>query len=498
MKRIPRILSPLLLCTAVLFVACAEDTIEPVLMGNIEGTVLDAETALPLGGASVSTNPATDALLTALDGTFILRDVPVGTYSVQASRAGYQKETVSITVRENQTATAQILLEVAPETNNPPRIPMSPMPYNRADDLNTQVQLSWSGGDPDQNDSTRYIVTVYEGTDPTPFSTFENLADTLLLLSGLRFNTVYYWQVTARDMYDEETRGEVWSFRTRPLPAAPFLFTSAAGGNENIFRTDSTEANTVQLTAHPGRDLWPRWNRWRSKIAFISDREGAYHIYSMLPDGSQQTRLTSVPVDGYHNNGIGFAWTPDGGWLYYPHYDKIYRIDQFGSNLSVVVTAPAGRHFREIEWSPQYDRIVALTIGVNHYDSEIYLYDRQGNDPELLVDNLSGALGSPSFSIDGEEVVYTQDRSGYESTDGRQLDACIYMIHVDTKDTACASGGKPPGTNDLYPRFSPDGAWILFVNQPNDRSRPGDLYIMRRDGTERRMIARNVTSADWR
>ena len=44
------------------------------------------------------------------------------------------------------------------------------------------------------------------------------------------------------------------------------------------------------------------------RIAFTSDRDGTYQIYSMNPDGSGQTRLTNDPP----LNAIGSSWSPGG------------------------------------------------------------------------------------------------------------------------------------------------------------------------------------------
>jgi TolB protein len=72
------------------------------------------------------------------------------------------------------------------------------------------------------------------------------------------------------------------------------------------------------------------------------------------------------------------------------------------------------------------------------------------------------------------------------------------LMSVDQKDTIDVSVNKPDGTNDLYPRFSPDGAWIVFINAPNYRSSAGDMWIMRRDGTGRTRAMERANYADWK
>lgn len=91
--------------------ACKDGVLEPEFYGSIEGRVLDRETGEPVGGASVTTSPATGALITGADGTFRVADVLVGSYSISANRRGYDPNTVTVAVRDGQTTRAEFFLE---------------------------------------------------------------------------------------------------------------------------------------------------------------------------------------------------------------------------------------------------------------------------------------------------------------------------------------------------------------------------------------------------
>jgi len=72
-------------------------------VGRIQGVVND-ECGDPLGGATVSTTSGGYSTTTAGDGTYTLNDVVGGTYSVVASKSGYQSQTKSnISVTAGQT-----------------------------------------------------------------------------------------------------------------------------------------------------------------------------------------------------------------------------------------------------------------------------------------------------------------------------------------------------------------------------------------------------------
>jgi hypothetical protein len=99
-----------LLLLAVGTAGCKEGLLEPERLGHIEGVVVDDETGEALADANVMTAPASNALATDAAGQFALRDVATGGYAVTASRAGYESNTVTVTVRAGATATARIPL----------------------------------------------------------------------------------------------------------------------------------------------------------------------------------------------------------------------------------------------------------------------------------------------------------------------------------------------------------------------------------------------------
>ncbi|MDR9365930.1 MAG: carboxypeptidase-like regulatory domain-containing protein [Balneolaceae bacterium] len=107
----------LLLSIFITIISCEKVTIEDETFGSIQGTVIDSETDLPINKANITTTPPTNSILTAEDGTYRLDEIPVGNYSIQARKNKFQNNSVSVAVRENQVATANIVL--APEEEEP-------------------------------------------------------------------------------------------------------------------------------------------------------------------------------------------------------------------------------------------------------------------------------------------------------------------------------------------------------------------------------------------
>ncbi len=498
MVRTKNILCIVIISTLMLFqISCNEDTIQPEKTGNISGTVLDADDNTPISDASVTTSPPTNSSVTDNSGKFEYSNITAGDYTITISKNNYLKNAVSVQVKDGETVSPIILLSKSTTNNTPPNEPSNPFPGENTANQSVSLNLAWSASDPDANDTLWFDVYLYKSNNPVKTQIASDITDTTISLENLQYNTTYFWQVVAKDG-EATTNSNTWSFTTKALPDNPYLFASNRDGNYEIYTSGNTDSTTVQLTFNSNRDWWPRFSPNRLKIAFVSNEQVDPQIYTMNTDGSNIFKVTTLPVVGYHNNGIGFSWSPDGGHIIYANYNKLYMVDQFGANLTQIATAPAERHFRETDWSSASNKIVVLTIGENPYDSEIYLMDANGSNMTLLMDNLPGVMESPSFSPDGNKIVFTRDVSGYEVPSGRQLDSHIFIMNIDGSDTTDVSVNKSGGTNDLHPRYSPDGAKIIFENVQNDGSRSKDIWIMDVDGNSRQKIISNGEMPDWK
>jgi len=106
------------LARADLAVAAAGGT-EPVGPGNISGTVQDAENSNGIAEAIVSIDGTDYSAITDSNGDYTISDVPVGTYNVTASAAGYVSETQEATVNESQTTVVDFSLPAEGDGTDP-------------------------------------------------------------------------------------------------------------------------------------------------------------------------------------------------------------------------------------------------------------------------------------------------------------------------------------------------------------------------------------------
>lgn len=101
------------------------------------------------------------------------------------------------------------------EENQPPNIPSNPSPSDGATAQSIDVDLSWTGGDPDTVDTVTY--DVYFQTNPSPEQLVSNDQSATTYDPGtLSYNTTYYWKIIATDNHGASTNGPVWHFLTPP------------------------------------------------------------------------------------------------------------------------------------------------------------------------------------------------------------------------------------------------------------------------------------------
>ncbi|MBF0430785.1 MAG: hypothetical protein HQK83_05870 [Fibrobacteria bacterium] len=118
--------------------------------------------------------------------------------------------------------------------NKAPDKPSSPTPSDEAGGVQTELTLSWEGGDPD-NDAVSYEIKLDTVNPPEQYLTTVNVKT--YSLNELKGNTTYYWRIKARDA-SEYTWGPVWKFTTAnrapDLPHTPFPTTNSVDVDTSI------------------------------------------------------------------------------------------------------------------------------------------------------------------------------------------------------------------------------------------------------------------------
>lgn len=497
---LPVIIFLFIMLTIPFFMGCEKEQIAYEPKGSITGQVKDADTEEPIGSVTITTNPASGAILTDNEGNFEVSGVQAGEVTVTAKKTGYDSESLNVMVEDDETTEVNFLMEVDMDAKS---LEFSnPTPEDESEDTENDVTLKWNiKVKSNSTDSIYYDVYLFSNQlEKTKIAA--EITDTATTAENLRFNTTYFWQVVGKDENKEELeKSDVWSFKTRSFPHQDIIYSKRVNGSFEIHTADTLLDNQtiVQITELTiSNEMFPRVSPSGEKILFSSNKDVGFHLYVANKDGAEMSRAVNHELGGYHYRGGGYAWGSSDAYFFFTNYDKMYKVNLNIDNVKQIATAPEGRNFRGMDWNANTGKIVVQTIGENINESEIYIMNDDGSDTSLIVPNYPGRVDSPSFSPDGRKVLFTRDVEGFENEQGRMLDSRV-MIYDLVGDSIMdiSRDLKPDGTNDVQPRFSNTGAEVLFVNTPNTLNAGKSIWIMDSDGTNRYEVINEGEMPSW-
>jgi Tol biopolymer transport system component len=265
-------------------------------------------------------------------------------------------------------------------------------------------------------------------------------------------------------------------------------FSSNRDGDFEIYSMNADGSGVTQLTNNSASDFQPAWSPDGTKIAFTSNRDpgdpdcdGEFvlcntEIYVMNADGSGQTRLTDSP----NNPEDEPSFRPDGAAV---SYHRIEFCGSFGCedniftqtlNGSSITRFPFGGYALDPAWRPDGGKLAFKCIA---YDgacppgnvlSGIYTANPDASSAQRLCCAYPAGSNFPDWRPDGAKLAFSQDCSPSCSSNR------IAAINAD------GTGLVPLRDQATNPAWSPDGAKIAFDDQSGANS---EIAVMNPDGT---------------
>ncbi|MEM7352076.1 MAG: S9 family peptidase [Acidobacteriota bacterium] len=242
------------------------------------------------------------------------------------------------------------------------------------------------------------------------------------------------------------------------------------------------------------RESSPRWSPDGKRLAYVASADDGAEIFVRWMDSGRLgsvavARLTQLP-----ESPSGITWSPDGRWLAF----SMLVVDK-EPELVEPLKAPEGAEWADpprviTRLRHEADGAGYLEPGYNH----LFVVPAEGGTPRQVTTGAFHHRGAPVWTPDGEELIFSANRNTDWEHDFRESD--LYAVSIKNGSIEALTDRNGP---DHSPAVSPDGEWIAYLGYDDkvQTYQVTGLYVMRRDGSDRRLVTtvldRSVAAPVW-
>lgn len=265
-------------------------------------------------------------------------------------------------------------------------------------------------------------------------------------------------------------------------------FASDQGGTNQIWIMNLDGSGLTQVTQMAEGACQPDFSPDGMRIVFISpcpsnrDSYPGAGMFIINVDGSNLVPLPNVPGGDYDPE-----WSPDGNFIVFTsirvtNSPRIYLLDL--RDLQVIRLSNQFANDYQPTWSP--DGSMIAYVSKQQGPTDIWTMKPDGSNQQRFT--LSGSFinSSPSWSKDGQSIVYTQL---YEPGGVPHL-AAASLVEGKVVEYQFDLGPIPV----REAAFSSDGLWLIFESWPNGKNH--DIYMISANGAGRTQLT-NLPSTEF-
>ncbi|RLJ03959.1 MAG: hypothetical protein DRP08_02685, partial [Candidatus Aenigmatarchaeota archaeon] len=268
----------------------------PLTTGTLKGKVTDEDTGLPIEGALIEANSY--QTITNSTGDYIL-SLPVGNYTVTASKDGYYSNTATAEILANQTTTLnfQLIKDTTPPVIS--NITVSSITSHSA-------VISW-----ETNELSTSLVKYGTTSGFYPYSKEDTSYTTYhsITLTNLQPNTTYYFVVNSTDKANNSAQSTEHSFKTKELSNIVYVATDGTGDYNCDGEDDQIEINQAIAyinsigggIVHLKNGTFVISDSINLSSNLIFEGEGTEKTTIKIEDGSTKENWATIVGDGISN-----------------------------------------------------------------------------------------------------------------------------------------------------------------------------------------------------
>ena len=169
------------------------------------------------------------------------------------------------------------------------------------------------------------------------------------------------------------------------------------GGPEDIFVVDATGGTPRRITTDASTDTRPSWSKAGKFIHYVSDRDGAWRVWTVPVTGGEPRRVSSTaafPGTPYES--------PDGEWVYFSTSSGVHRASRTGRAEEVVIKD------RPTYFRPTTRGLFYLSRSSDQLSAELFLAPLAGGAARRLGVIPHYVVSGPSFSPDFSRMFYAR------------------------------------------------------------------------------------------